>query len=77
MQLIKKISESGVKVIVSGSAIAEMALHFIERYQMMIVKVPSKFELRRLCQTVGATPLVRLVCLNLLFFFLKNVITVD
>jgi len=37
-----------------------MALHFIEKYDLLAVKVTSKFELRRLCRTVGATPLVRL-----------------
>jgi len=58
--VIRKISESGAKVIVSGAVIGEMALHFIERYKMMALKVLSKFELRRLCQAVRATPLVRL-----------------
>jgi len=58
--IIKKVAEGGAKVIVSGGPIGEMALHFIERYKMMAVKVPSKFELRRICKAVGATPLVRL-----------------
>jgi T-complex protein 1 subunit theta len=59
-EIIRKISEAGVNVIISGGAVSEMALHFIERYKMMIVKVQSKFELRRICKTVGATALVRL-----------------
>jgi T-complex protein 1 subunit theta len=59
-KIIKEISESGAKVVVAGSAIGEMALHFMERYKLMVVKVPSKFELRRICKAVGATPLVRL-----------------
>jgi T-complex protein 1 subunit theta len=59
-KVIKEIAESGAKVIISGASIGEMALHFIERYQMMVVKIPSKFDLKRLCKTVGATPLVRL-----------------
>lgn len=62
LQIVRKISESGAKVVVSGAVIGEMALHFIERYKMMAVKILSKFELRRLCQAVRATPLVRLVC---------------
>lgn len=49
-----------------------MALHFIERYKMMIVKVQSKFELRRICKTVGATALVRLVKFLLSLFIFKN-----
>jgi len=58
--IIKKISESGVKVVVSGGAISDMALHFIERYKMMAIKVLSKFDLRRICRAVAATQLTRL-----------------
>jgi T-complex protein 1 subunit theta len=58
--LIRKIAEVGTTVVVSGGAIGELAMHFIERYKMMAVKTPSKFELRRICKAVGATPLVRL-----------------
>lgn len=57
---IKQIAESGVNVIVSGGAIGEMALHFFERYGMMVIKCLSKFELRRICDAVKATPLVRI-----------------
>jgi len=59
-ELIKKIADSGAKVIVVGSALSEMALHFIERYKMMVIKVPSKFELRRVCKSIKATPVVRM-----------------
>jgi len=58
--LIRQISEAGVKVVVAGSAIGEMALHFLERYKLMSVKVPSKFDLRRVAKAVGATPMARL-----------------
>jgi T-complex protein 1 subunit theta len=58
--IIKEVADSGAKVLVSGGAIGEMAMHFIERYGLMAVKVASKFELRRICKAVGATPLVRL-----------------
>jgi T-complex protein 1 subunit theta len=57
---IQSISDSGVKVIVTGDTIGELALHFIERCGMMALKIPSKFDLRRLCKAVGATPLARL-----------------
>lgn len=57
---IRGIKESGVDVIVSGGSISEMSQHFIDRYQMMAVKITSKFELRRLTRTVRATPLIRL-----------------
>ncbi|KAL0484378.1 T-complex protein 1 subunit theta CCT8 [Acrasis kona] len=56
---IKSIADSGVKVVVSSGGFGEMALHFIERCGMMAIKVASKFQLRRLCQAIGATALVR------------------
>jgi T-complex protein 1 subunit theta len=37
-----------------------MALHFLDRYEMICLKLGSKWELRRLCQATGATALVRL-----------------
>jgi T-complex protein 1 subunit theta len=57
---IKGIAESGAKVLVSGANVSDIAMHFIERYKMMVVKSPSKFNLRRICKATGATPLVRL-----------------
>lgn len=57
---IKGIRESGVDVIVSGGSVSEMALHFIEKYDMMILKTTSKFELRRICRVTGAFPVARL-----------------
>ena len=35
---------------VAGSAIGEMALHFVEKHGMMAVCIPSKFDLRRFCR---------------------------
>jgi T-complex protein 1 subunit theta len=37
-----------------------MARHFCERAGLMVLKISSKFELRRLCRAVGATPQVAL-----------------
>lgn len=59
-ETIKAVAEAGAKVIVSGGNISDIALHFIERYGLLAVKVASKFDLRRLCKATGATPLVRL-----------------
>ena len=59
-EIIKSIADSGVKVVVSGGSVSEMALHFIERYGMMCLKIGSKWELRRLCVATGSTALVRL-----------------
>eukprot|EP00299_Pterocystis_sp_00344_P008292 c3083_g1_i1.p1 GENE.c3083_g1_i1~~c3083_g1_i1.p1 ORF type:complete len:547 (-),score=115.23 c3083_g1_i1:51-1691(-) len=59
-KIIKEIAESGAKFLVSGSTVGEMAAHFIERYGLMCIKIPSKFELRRFCRTVGASTLTEL-----------------
>lgn len=57
---IKEIADSGVKVIVTGSGIGELAIHFCNRFGLVVVKILSKFELRRLCRVTGATALTRL-----------------
>ena len=59
-EIIKSIADTGTKIIVSGGSISEMALHFIERYNMVCIKIPSKWELRRLCSAINASALVRL-----------------
>lgn len=38
---------------VGHQAFGEMALHFIEQYGMMAIKIPSKFDLRRFCRATG------------------------
>ncbi|XP_032682378.1 T-complex protein 1 subunit theta [Odontomachus brunneus] len=58
---IKAIAESGASVIVAGGKFGDMALHYMNKYNLMAVRVPSKFDLRRLCKTVGATALSKLV----------------
>ena len=59
-QLCKEIHDSGVKVVVAGSSVGELALHYLNKYGILVLRVPSKFDLRRICQVCGATPLPRL-----------------
>ncbi|TPX57701.1 hypothetical protein PhCBS80983_g03631 [Powellomyces hirtus] len=59
-EVIREIADSGAKVIVTGSGIGELALHFANRYNLLVVKILSKFDLRRLCRVTGATALTRL-----------------
>lgn len=59
-KICNKIAESGVKLIVSGGAVSDLMLHFLEKYKIMIVRITSKFELKRICKATGATPLARL-----------------
>lgn len=57
---IKELYDSGVRVVVAGSTVGELALHYLNRMNILVVKILSKFELRRLCRVCGATPLARL-----------------
>jgi len=59
--IIKGIADLGTKVIVSGQSIGEMAMHFIEKYEMMAIKIPSKFELRRICRATGAQAIPKFI----------------
>ncbi|XP_060067722.1 T-complex protein 1 subunit theta-like [Ylistrum balloti] len=57
---IKSIADTGCKVVVSGGKVGELALHFCNKYQLMVVRLMSKWDLRRLCKSIGATPLPRI-----------------
>lgn len=57
---LKEIADSGVKLVIAGSGVGDLALHYLNRLNIAVVKVLSKFDLRRLCRVFGATPLARL-----------------
>lgn len=57
---IKAIADTGVKVVVSGGKIGDLALHYLNKYDLMAVRLNSKWDLRRLCKSVGATPLPKI-----------------
>lgn len=52
---IKDIAATGVKVIVAGAKFGDMALHFLNKYEIMAVRLNSKFDLRRVAKTVNGT----------------------
>ncbi len=58
---IKAIADSGAKIVVSGGKFGDLALHYLNKYKLMAVRLMSKFEVRRLCKTVNATPLTKMV----------------
>ncbi|SCV68295.1 BQ2448_416 [Microbotryum intermedium] len=60
VQIFQELADSGLNVVVAGSSIGELALHYLNRHGILVIKVLSKFDLRRLCRVVGATPLARL-----------------
>ena len=54
-QLIAGIAATGVKVVVSHGSISEMAMHFLDKFGLMVLKIQSKFDLRRICGALRAT----------------------
>ena len=59
-KVIKSIVDSGVKCIITGGTINNMAIHYLDKYNIMAFRTMSKFELRRIARSVGATMLVRM-----------------
>lgn len=57
---IRDIADAGINVIIAGGKVSEMAGHFLEKYNIMCVRVTSKFELRRICRATGAAAQVKL-----------------
>lgn len=58
--MMKEIADMGVECVIAGAGVGELALHYLNRYGILVLKVASKFELRRICRVCGATPLPRL-----------------
>jgi T-complex protein 1 subunit theta len=58
-EFIKGIRDAGVEVVVSGGAISEIAIHYLNKYRIMALKITSKFELQRVCKTVRAVSIIR------------------
>lgn len=56
----RSLYEVGVKVVVSGGKVGELALHYANKLGLMVVRLNSKFDIRRLCQATGATALPQL-----------------
>lgn len=57
---IRELYDAGLRVVVVGERVGDLAMHYLNRFGILCLRVLSKFELRRLCRVVGATPLARL-----------------
>jgi len=53
-EFVKSLVEAGIDAIVTGGSIQDIALHYLNKYKILVIKCTSKFELRRLCDTLGA-----------------------
>jgi len=59
-EIIEGIAASGAKVVIANGSVSEMALHYLDKFGLMVIKIQSKFELRRICGALGATAVIRL-----------------
>lgn len=59
-QCIAGIAATGVNVIVTGGKVADMALHFCNKYNILVLRLMSKWDLRRLCSTVQSVCIPKL-----------------
>jgi len=52
---IKAIADSGAQVVVSGGKVGDLAMHFLNKYNIMAIRLMSKFDLRRVCKATDST----------------------
>lgn len=61
MQQVRGLAEAGCSVVVTGGKVGELYLHYANKHQLLVVRLMSKWDLRRLCKAISATPLPRIV----------------
>lgn len=59
-EIIKSIADKGIECVVLGGSVSDVALHYLEKYNMMAIKVLSKFDFKRVVKALGAEPIVRM-----------------
>lgn len=53
------IAAAGVRCLVTNDTVSDAALHICNEAHVMVVRIPGKWDYRRLCRTLGATAIVR------------------
>jgi len=51
---VRELSEAGVNVVVGAGKFGDLYVHYLNKYNIMGVRLVSKFDLRRLCRMLGA-----------------------
>lgn len=59
-QVVKNLKAAGINVVVTCSTVGDLIVHFMNTHGILLLRVPSKFDLKRLCRLTGATALPRL-----------------
>eukprot|EP00823_Brevimastigomonas_motovehiculus_P009084 TRINITY_DN8765_c0_g1_i1.p1 TRINITY_DN8765_c0_g1~~TRINITY_DN8765_c0_g1_i1.p1 ORF type:complete len:546 (+),score=158.90 TRINITY_DN8765_c0_g1_i1:82-1719(+) len=57
-KLIKNIAATGATVVATGQTVDDMALHFCEKYKLLVLKITSQHDLRRLARATKSQLLV-------------------
>ena len=57
---IKSIADQGVTVLVIAGSISELASHYLEKYEIMAVRILSKFDFQRIVKCLGASSIPQL-----------------
>ena len=58
--LAERVVASGAKAVIVGGSISELCLHYLNSFGLFILRIISKFELKRICKALNATPLASL-----------------
>ncbi|OMJ28155.1 putative T-complex protein 1 subunit theta [Smittium culicis] len=58
--IVTEIVNAGINVVACGSTVGDLAMHYLNQNNVLVIKFPSKFELRRVCRLTGANALARL-----------------
>jgi T-complex protein 1 subunit theta len=59
-ELVESIGKTGVNVVVCQSKITELALHYLEKANIMALQLPSAWDIKRLCRAVKSHPLLHI-----------------
>ncbi|XP_041034664.1 T-complex protein 1 subunit theta-like [Carcharodon carcharias] len=57
---VRQLVEAGVNVLVVGGKVGDLALHYADKHQLMVVRLHSRYDLMRLGKAVEAAPLLKL-----------------
>ncbi|CAD5220112.1 unnamed protein product [Bursaphelenchus okinawaensis] len=57
---VKELADRGVNVVVAAGKFGDIYLHYLNQYKIMGVRLTSKFDMRRLCRTIGAQAQARI-----------------
>nr|PVC49567.1 chaperonin [Theileria orientalis] len=59
-KVIRSVKDRGVGAIVCNGAVSELALHYCNKYEILVLKLTSKFDLRRVCRATRSQALMSL-----------------